>query len=145
MHASVSAPATDTELTAGNPIGGQFLRFCLVGAANTCTAVLTYAVLLFVGIPYLIAIVIGYTTGTLQGYTLHRRWTFRRGAFNGLGLTRYAVVQLGGLGGNLLLAVLLVEVAGWDKLLAQVIALPAIVVCTFAASRGWAFAVRHHA
>lgn len=120
----------------------QFVRFCIVGAGNTLTAIAIYAIALGLGTPYLAAVPVAYFVGTSQGYLLHRRWTFRSRNVPAVSAAaaRYSVVQLGGLGINLLLVFIFVRFADVPHIAAQVLAVPIVVLSTFITSRNWAFA-----
>lgn len=67
-------------LSLGNPALRQFLRFGLVGVANTatCLAVVwtTQGVL---GVPVWLASGLGYAVAMVQSYLINRNWTFAGG------------------------------------------------------------------
>ncbi|MEA2193940.1 MAG: hypothetical protein QOG42_374 [Solirubrobacteraceae bacterium] len=126
-------------------LGGQFARFVAVGATNTAITLVVYAALLDAGTHYLGAIVPAFTVGALNGYTLNRIWTFRAGCFERTALARYVATQLCALGLNALLLVVLIEVLGTHRIVAQVLAMPLVSCVTFAASRWWVFRDARHA
>jgi putative flippase GtrA len=92
------------------------------------------------GVWYPAASGLAFAAGAVNGYTLNRIWTFRAGAFRVGGLARYAVVQAIGLGANVLTVVAFVELAGMNRLVAQVCALGLVSLLTFGLNRSWAFA-----
>ncbi|HVW89339.1 MAG TPA: GtrA family protein [Gaiellaceae bacterium] len=107
----------------------ELVRFGTVGVANTLLAAGTYAVLRHGGVPALLAAPAGFAVGAANGFVWNGRWTFHtRGR-----LHRYAAVQL-------------LALAATDALLAghvpYVAVLACVTVCSFAASRLWAFALR---
>jgi len=55
----------------------QFIKFAIVGGLNSLLSVVTYALLLVVGVWYVAATVAAYGVAMAVGYTLNRRWTFR--------------------------------------------------------------------
>lgn len=56
----------------------DFLKFSLVGVANTLVDFTVYTVLYLLGVPYRIAQVFSYAAGTLNSYILNKKWTFAR-------------------------------------------------------------------
>ena len=131
-------------ITIRNAATTQFLRFVLVGLANTLTSFVAYAALIALSTPYVAAVVLAYFAALAQGYTLNRRWTFKAGAAHLPGLAKYVTVQLTGLAVNLGLVIVLVEAVSTDRLLALALALPAVVVVTFAGNRYWTFTGQPH-
>lgn len=124
-------------------IGRQFLRFCLVGTANTGLALLVYTVAVSVGVWYLAASVGGFTAGTVSGYLLNRAWTFRAGPPTLAALARYGFVQTGALGLNLATLFVLVDGFGVERIAGQALTLPFISLVAFAGNRRWTFRPAH--
>jgi putative flippase GtrA len=120
----------------------RLVRFVLVGGTNTLVALLSYTVLLGLDASYLVAAVVGYAAGIINGYTWNRLWTFETGPFHLPEFSRYVVVQGGGLAANLLGLVLLVEVLGLGKVVAEAISLVPIVLVTYSLNRWWTFRPR---
>src|SRR5271165_5263589 len=122
------------------PVLVQFLKFGIVGISNTLLTFIVYTLLLKVfGVQYLLAATIGFICGATNGFLLNRRWTFAGHVGDSLTPVRWAVVQGGGLGINLLLLYLLVNDAKLDKLLAQALATVVVTVTTFLVNRAWTF------
>ncbi len=117
----------------------QFLKFATVGGFNALISLATYALLLLAGVWYVVATILAYAIAMLVGYTLNRRWTFRAGAFQASTLVKYLCVQLAGLGMNVGLLVLFVELVGVAEFPAQLLTLPAVASFSFLASRRWVF------
>jgi putative flippase GtrA len=118
----------------------RVLKFTLVGVANTFVALVSYAVLIQLGVSYVVAGPIGWTAGVLHGYTWNRIWTFDSAAHYTALMTKYAAVAAVGLLLNTGLLALLVGAMGAGKLAAEVIALPVVVLTTFVLNRYWVFA-----
>jgi putative flippase GtrA len=123
-----------------SPETRRVVKFTLVGVANTGVALVSYAVLVAVGVSYLAAGPIGWTLGVIHGYTWNRIWTFDYAAHYTTLMTKYAAVAAVGLLLNTGLLGLLVEVMGAGKLVAEAITLPIVVLTTFALNRYWVFA-----
>jgi putative flippase GtrA len=119
--------------------GAQFVRFCVVGAANTAVTLAADAVGLALGVGYVQAGAMAFALGALNGYALNRSWTFRVRRLRFDGLARYVVVQLACLALDLGLLQVLVGIVVLPKLLAQACALPVVAVAGFTANRRWTF------
>jgi len=116
----------------------QFVRFVVVGASNTTISLASYAVLLWLAVPYAAAGGIAFVLGAVNGYILNRRWTFSTRDTTRRRL-KYVVVQLGALGATTALLWLLVSVGDLDRFAAYAVTIPVVTVTTFLASRGWVF------
>jgi putative flippase GtrA len=118
----------------------QFLKFGIVGVANTLLTFAVYTVLLKVfGVWYLAASGIGFAVGAVNGFLLNRRWTFREHSGDALTPVRWAIVQSCGLALNLGLVYLFVHDIGLDKLVGQIPATAIVTVLTFTVNRSWTF------
>jgi putative flippase GtrA len=122
----------------------RLIRFVLVGGSSTVVTVLSYALLIELGVSYPISAALGYAAGIVNGYTWNRRWTFGTGPFHLPEFSRYVIVQGSGLAANLLGLVLLVEVVGLGKLVAEIVSVVPIVLVTFSLNRWWTFRPRTH-
>ena len=120
----------------------QFLRFCLVGAANTAITLILFYLLDKAGVQYLIASVIAYGAGILNGYFWSTRSVFKtKGTVSNF--TKFVLVNLVSIGLNLLLIYLFVDVAGvTPKVLAQAFVVPFTFVANFSLNKFWTFSDR---
>ena len=117
----------------------QLARYLLVGVSNTAITLVTYAVLVRAGLPAVVASVVAFAAGAVNGYRLNRSWTFRS-ARRGLGPGgRYVAVLLGGLAINAIGVALAVNVAELPRLAGEIAALPPATATTFALTRSWVF------
>ena len=124
------------------PTVRQFVKYGIVGASNTVLTFVVYTVLVLdVGVPYVIALILGYIAGSLNSYLLNRRWTFRAGhlAHASVG-PRFAIVQLVAIGANTGLLILFVDDLHVHKILAQAILTVPVLAVTFFVNRAWSFA-----
>ena len=118
----------------------QFVKYGLVGASNTLITFVTYTVCVWIGVPYLAALLIGYAPGALNSYLLNRHWTFQAGHLShARSGTRFVVVQGGAILANLALLYVLVHDAHVQKIAAQAILTVPVVVITFFINRVWTF------
>lgn len=104
-------------------VDNQRIRFLAVGAANTVFSTILFAglVLLFgPEVSPVISLCIAWVVGLLLGFSLHRRLVFRVAGHFWLDLIRFAGVNYLGLGINIGLMVVLVEVVGLPPIRVQV-------------------------
>jgi putative flippase GtrA len=134
------APSPALSRRALTAAAAQWLRFAVVGAANTLLSLCVYAVLTRLGLHYLLASSVAFAVGVLNSYSLNRRWTFRSRGRRGPEALRFVVVQCVGLGVDLGLLYALVDRVGIQHLFAQALVFPAASAVTFLLSRQWAFA-----
>lgn len=131
---------------AGIAVGGQFLRFLLVG--GLCTAlqylVLVAAVELARTDP-LLASGAGFVLSAVLNYLLNRRFTWASQAGHRIAIRRFALVVGSGLLLNLLGMRLLHGYLHWHYVPAQVLTTVATLGWNFAWHRSWTFATPERA
>jgi putative flippase GtrA len=118
---------------------GQFLKFCIVGAANTLISLVVYYLLIkFFGLHYLLSSVMAYCTGLLNGYIFSSTFVFqqKRNVKQGV---KFIGVNTSSLLINLLILYLLVEVSGVSSLLSQLFATIFNVIYNFSLNKWWTF------
>jgi putative flippase GtrA len=120
----------------------RLIRFVLVGGSSTVLTLTIYAVTIELGVWYLIAAILGYAAGIVNGYTWNRLWTFRSGSFHLPEFTRYVVVQGSGLGANLIGLAVAIEALGMGEFIAEIATLVPIVLVTYLVNRWWTFRPR---
>lgn len=120
---------------------GQFVRYLVVGLANTAVSFAVYRLLLVVGTPYLVAAPLAFAAGAVNGYVFNRRWTFAAVDSTRARVLYVAVLGVGAVSTSLLV-LLFVRGAGLDRVEAYLAAIPPVTVATFAANRLWTFAER---
>jgi len=123
------------------PVVRQFVKYGIVGASNTALTLGVYTLAVKLGVPYLLALLIGYLVGGINSYVLNRRWTFRAGhlAHSSVG-TRFAAVQVFAILANEGLLYLFVHDLHVEKILAQAILTVPVLAVTFYVNRVWSFA-----
>jgi putative flippase GtrA len=117
----------------------HLVKYGVVGVANVLIDFIGYAALVSLGIWYPLAKTLSLVAATANGYTLNRMWTFRAGRHQHIMLGKYVAVQGGCLALNIALLVVLVELVGLDKVIAQALVLPFIAIASFAGQRLWTF------
>jgi putative flippase GtrA len=125
------------------PIIGQLAKYGVVGISNSLIGFAIYVAAVKLGVQYLIASTLAYAVGSVNGYFLNRRWTFRGGGLSRASSAgRYAAVQVAALVGNLVLLYALVHLVGVEKIVGQAIVVAIVFLSTFAANRVWSFTHR---
>lgn len=120
----------------------RLVRFVLVGGFNTVFGFGLFAVLqLTLGerVHYLVLVVVSTVVSVLEAYVVQRWLVWRVRGRWWRELVRFSSVYAGGLGANLLLLPLLVEVVGLPVLLGQGIATAVNALGTFAVHRSFTF------
>ena len=77
----------------------DFVRYAFVGLASTVLDVLILKILSSIGVYLWLSVALGFTAGTINGYFLNSRWTFRykTAGQEGLKFGQFTVVSLIGL------------------------------------------------
>lgn len=119
----------------------EFVRFLIVGAANTVISLVVYRALLALGLWYVVSAPIAWGAGVVNGYIFNRRWTFRA-RDTGRARALYALFGAIGAGVASLLVLLFVRAGGIGKFEAYLAAVPLVTVSTFLANRYWTFSDR---
>lgn len=119
----------------------RWLKFGLVGGANTAVDFGAFALLALAGVPYLAAQGVSCFCGMLNGYRMNRGWTFRdrartRGAF-----LRYAAVSLAALALTEAALYVASDRWRWPVLAGKLAATGLGWIVNYAGSSRWAFRV----
>ena len=114
----------------------QFIRFNLVGIANTGLTYAVYAILVFIGVNHFIALVADYAVGIVFSFLMNKRLTFRIRGRTGIGtFARMVGTYMLLLTLNALMLWALVDKRGVNTYLGQAIALVVVALLSFAAQR----------
>jgi len=116
-------------------------RFIAVGGLNTAFSYLLYAGLVLAGIDYRVALTICSVVTIVWNFNTTGRLVFgnRRPALIFKFVAGYGLIYLVNLG-----LVILLAGFGVGELARQAVALPVIVLCSFALNRGWVFRGHQH-
>ena len=121
-------------------LGGQFVRFCAVGASGYAVNLAVYAALLEAGLHYLAAAAFAFLVAAASNFLWNRTWTFRTSGAPVLGqATRALLISALSLGANQLFLLALVA-SGAGHLAAQAVAILLATPFSFVANKLWAFA-----
>jgi putative flippase GtrA len=121
---------------------GQLVRFSIVGVLNTLISLSLFKLATDLGAWDVAASAGAFIVGAINSYTLNRIWTFRAGASSAGRFARYVVVQLIGLGTNLVVFSVDTKDLSLPRLAGQAVALVCASGIMFVLNRQWAFAPR---
>lgn len=123
----------------------QLLRFGVVGLSANAVGYLLYAALTHLGLSPQATVLVLYPIGALLGYLGNKRLTFgHRGEWWSSGW-RYVLVQAMGMGINLLMLWIFVDLAGIHHHWVQAAAIFVVAAYLFVAMRWYVFAPRSKA
>jgi putative flippase GtrA len=114
--------------------GLRIARFCVVGVSNTLIALVSFVVLVRVGLPAPPASGLAFCAGAVNSYQLNRRWTFAGMLRTSHAWLRFTIAQatgaLASAGG-----VFVLTNAGWPRLAAECVILPCVTAALYSVSR----------
>lgn len=113
----------------------RIVRFGLVGLANTAVHLIVFFALVAVGVPYLLASILGSATAIAVAYFLNHRLVFRADQHTRQLVVQFFIVQ--GIGGliNAVALAIAVEQLHWSPVVAQIAVLIPVVATTFTFNR----------
>lgn len=128
-------------LRADPEIVQQFVKYGIIGVGNTLLGYGIYAVGVVLGVPYLVALVVGYIVGGLNSYLLNRHWTFDAGDLShARSGGRFFVVWACSVLVNIGVLYVLVHHFHASKIPTQAVLQSLVTALTFFVNRNWAFA-----
>lgn len=122
----------------------QFIKFGIVGLSNTVISYVVYAFFTFVGVPYVIANIIGFIVSVLNSFFWNNRYVFKKNCeeerSTGWTLVKtFIAYGCTGLVLNNILLVLLVEKIMVNKYYAPALILIITIPLNFLINKYWAF------
>ena len=119
----------------------QLFKFGLVGGSGYLINLAVFALLdQLLGVHHLVAAVLSFCVAVSNNFLLNRHWTFQATEGHaGLQAASFFAVSLLGLGVNLLLLFLLVDVGGAPELPSQAIAVAGAMPFNFIGNKLWTF------
>ncbi len=97
----------------------QFIKFGIVGVANTAITIATYSLLVYLGVNFIIANITGYAIGIINSYIWNSKYVFNIDKSNYGVMVKFIGVNLIVLIINTLLLYFLVKVILWNKYYSQ--------------------------
>jgi putative flippase GtrA len=120
-------------------MSAQFVRFGLVGLGSNIILYLVYLLCTYLGMSYLLAVVISYFVGIVASFFSNKGWTFTYRGNAKAAFTRYVLVYLIGLALNLFLLYTLVERFLLRHEIVQGILIAVFAILFFIVQRTWIF------
>ncbi|EEL85090.1 TPA: GtrA family protein [Bacillus nitratireducens] len=117
----------------------KFLKFGLVGVANTLITIISYVILVKLGMNYLAANTLSYSIGVANSYYWNKNWVFQS---NGKDLSifiKFLTVNLIVLAFNTLILFILVSKISINEFIAQIFAIGIGMMINFFLNKAWTF------
>ena len=119
---------------------GEVARFGAVGLAQNGLNVAVFAALVTAGAAYIVAAAAAFSAALLASYVLNHQWTFAGGGTpHREQLWRYTAVFLAASAGGVVILALLVELADWPAVPAQVAAIVVVAPLSYVGQRTFGF------
>jgi dolichol-phosphate mannosyltransferase len=119
----------------------QLFKFGVVGVSGYAVNLVVFTVVAEgLGVHHVIAAVVAFCVAVTNNFVLNRHWTFdARHGHAGFQAARFFAVSLAGLGVNLAVLVLLVDVAGAPEVASQALAVATAMPFNFVGNKLWTF------
>lgn len=117
----------------------QIFRFLLVGFLNTILSYIVYISLLYLGIYYILALLISYIVGITNSYTYNKKWTFKSKGGSKREFSKFVLVYGITFSVNSFLLLLFVEKLMLGPNIGQVFALSIVTMISFFGHKYWSF------
>lgn len=117
----------------------QIIRFAIIGVSNLVISLITYYCVIYLGLHYQIANVLGFITGSLNGYLWNKKWVFKESSKGWGSLMKFYITYLSTW---LLGAVLLwieVEILGMSELFVPFINIFITTPVNYILNKYWTF------
>lgn len=118
---------------------GEFVKFALVGVLNTGIDVAAFFLLTWMGVPYVAAQVVSYSSGAANSYLLNKLWTFRSCGLSYAEIVRFVIVNLVSLGISVVSLTFLYDTAGLGLASAKGGATVCALAANFLGNKLWVF------
>ncbi|ERK32010.1 GtrA family protein [Clostridium intestinale] len=119
----------------------EFIKFGIVGVSNTLITFVVYNILLKLGINYLVANIIGYICGMINGFIWSKNWVFRVSKESKMYFIKFALVNLLSLAVSTGLLMVLVKKLSFNSTIAQLITTCITVVINYLLNKIYTFKV----
>lgn len=117
----------------------KFLKFGLVGIFNTLITIISYIILVKLGMNYLIANIISYLIGVANSYYWNKNWVFRSNSKNLSVFLKFLTVNLIVLAFNTVSLFILVDKLLYNEFIAQIFAIGIGMMINFFLNKIWTF------
>jgi putative flippase GtrA len=120
---------------------GELARFGAVGVLSNVLLYFLYLAATALGTGHKSAMTLAYCIGVVQSFYLNRSWTFRHEGLARTALARYWAAYLAAYGLNLVLLLVLVDMAGLQHQLVQAVLTAVIAMLMFLTQKFWVFRI----
>lgn len=119
----------------------QFIKFGIVGASNTIISLVVYYILVYCGVNYIVANIIGFVVSVINAYYWNKKYVFKVDENISVWKTFTKVFVSYGASYliSLLILIVLVDVIGISEFIAPIIKLAITVPLNFLLNKLWAF------
>ncbi|MGN4426590.1 GtrA family protein [Bacillus cereus group sp. MYBK30-1] len=117
----------------------KLLKFGLVGIFNTLITIVSYFILVKLGINYLVANILSYLIGVANSYYWNKNWVFQSSGKNSSIFIKFLTVNLLVLAFNTLSLFILVDKFSINEFIAQIFAIGIGMMINFFLNKVWTF------
>lgn len=118
----------------------SFLKFCLVGAANTAISLIVYYLLYAVGVNYAVSMATGYIISSIFGYFLNKTWVFKQKKSKVQNsIFKYYLLYGSSLILNLICMTLFIKGLGMSDMIAPILTIVITTLYNFIFNKIWVF------
>lgn len=117
----------------------RLLKFGTVGVFNTLITIVSYSLLLAVGINYLLANIIAYGLGVINSYYWNKNWVFQSTSGHLKLFWKFVIVNLITLAVNTLSLYLFVDYLGIHPVIGQIFSIGVGMVLNYLLNQKWTF------
>ncbi|WP_377863725.1 GtrA family protein [Bacillus sp. R86525] len=117
----------------------KLLKFSLVGIFNTLITIISYFILVKLGMNYLVANILSYLIGVANSYYWNKNWVFQSSGKSLLIFTKFLTVNLIVLAFNTLSLFILVDKFSINEFIAQIFAISIGMIINFSLNKIWTF------
>lgn len=117
----------------------QFTKFGIVGVANTAITIATYSLLVYLGVNFIVANIIGYCIGIVNSYLWNSKYVFNTNKSSYGIMVKFICVNLLVLIINTLLLYFLVKVLLWNKYYSQFVTVTIGLFINYIFNKIWTF------
>ena len=117
----------------------RFIKFGLIGVLNTLITISSYMLLVYLGVYYILANIIGYSLGVINSFYWNKNWVFQVNSKQRNIFMKFVLVNLVTLVINTLILYLLNHYLHIHSYLAQIIATGFGLIVNFFLNKKWTF------
>ncbi|MDM5237014.1 sugar translocase [Bacillus cereus] len=117
----------------------KLLKFGLVGIFNTLITIISFMILVKLGMNYLVANTISYLIGVANSYYWNKNWVFKPNNKSTSMFFKFLTVNLIVLAFNTLCLFILVDKLAFNPFIAQIFAIGVGMVINFVLNKIWTF------